>query len=81
MEDRKQFAAHAFEVSSHYDTAIFNYFNRAGSIEALKVSESEGQVLRYGENPHQSAAFYIDAVPGEASVATARQLQGSPNST
>ena len=58
MEDRKHFAAHAFEVSSHYDTAIFNYFNRERSIEALKLSESDGQVLRYGENPHQKGVFY-----------------------
>lgn len=58
MEDRRLFAAHAFEVSSHYDTAIFNYFNRAGSIETLKVSDSDGQVLRYGENPHQKGIFY-----------------------
>ena len=60
VEDRQQFAAHAFEVSSHYDTAIFNYFNRENNIQALKVSESKGKVLRYGENPHQTGTFFGD---------------------
>lgn len=60
MADRKRFAAKSFAVSSHYDTAIFNYFNRDHSITALKVSENKGQVLRYGENPHQKGFFYGD---------------------
>ncbi len=56
--DRKQFAAKAFNVSSHYDTAIFNYFNQDHEIAALKVSETNGKVLRYGENPHQRGFFF-----------------------
>ena len=52
VADRKTFARHAFNVSSHYDTAIFNYFNADHSQAVLKISETEGQVLRYGENPH-----------------------------
>ncbi|MBT8321767.1 MAG: bifunctional phosphoribosylaminoimidazolecarboxamide formyltransferase/IMP cyclohydrolase [Eudoraea sp.] len=60
MEDRKQFAARAFNVSSHYDTAIFNYFNRDHSLAALKISETKGRVLRYGENPHQKGYFFGD---------------------
>lgn len=56
--ERKQFATKAFNVSSHYDTAIFNYFNKSVDIVALKVSETDGQVLRYGENPHQKGFFY-----------------------
>lgn len=56
--DRRQFAAHAFDVSSGYDTAIFNYFNRSKSIPSLKISISEKEILRYGENPHQEGAFY-----------------------
>ena len=63
VEDRKLFAAYAFDISSHYDTAIFNYFNKENSIKRLKISERDGQVLRYGENPHQQAAFYGD-LPG-----------------
>ncbi|WP_461532426.1 bifunctional phosphoribosylaminoimidazolecarboxamide formyltransferase/IMP cyclohydrolase [Sinomicrobium sp.] len=58
LEDRKRFAAKAFNVSSHYDTAIFNYFNEEET--AFKVSETRGQELRYGENPHQKGYFYGD---------------------
>lgn len=60
LADRKRFAAKSFAVSSHYDTAIFNYFNRDHSIAALKISENKGQVLRYGENPHQKGFFFGD---------------------
>ncbi|MAO07545.1 MAG: bifunctional phosphoribosylaminoimidazolecarboxamide formyltransferase/inosine monophosphate cyclohydrolase [Alteromonas sp.] len=60
LEQRKYFAAKAFNISSHYDTAIFNYFNETTEIPALKVSETQGQVLRYGENPHQKGYFYGD---------------------
>lgn len=59
LEDRKRFATKAFNVSSHYDTAIFNYFNQDGT-PALKISETNGKVLRYGENPHQKGYFYGD---------------------
>jgi phosphoribosylaminoimidazolecarboxamide formyltransferase/IMP cyclohydrolase len=58
-EDRKQFALSAFNVSSHYDSEIFNYFD-GDNQSSLKVSESTSQVLRYGENPHQKGAFYGD---------------------
>ena len=58
LEDRRYFAAQAFQVSSNYDTHIFNYFNRSENIPALKISETESKALRYGENPHQSAHFY-----------------------
>lgn len=60
MEVRKRFAAKAFNVSSNYDTAIFNYFNADHSIAALKISETNGKVLRYGENPHQKGFFFGD---------------------
>lgn len=60
LEDRKHFAAKAFNVSSHYDTAIFNYFNKDHKIAALKISELQGKVLRYGENPHQKGYFFGD---------------------
>jgi phosphoribosylaminoimidazolecarboxamide formyltransferase / IMP cyclohydrolase len=55
--DRKKLAAQAFNVSSHYDTAIFNYFNNHEE-PVLKISETKGQVLRYGENPHQKGFFF-----------------------
>ena len=60
IEDRKRFAAKSFNVSSHYDTAIFNYFNKNHDLAALKVSETNGKVLRYGENPHQKGFFFGD---------------------
>jgi len=58
--DRKRFATKAFNVSSHYDSAIFNYFNKNQEETVLKISETNGQVLRYGENPHQKGYFFGD---------------------
>ena len=58
--DRKRFAGKAFNVSSHYDTAIFNYFNQNQEETVLKISETNGKVLRYGENPHQKGFFFGD---------------------
>ena len=57
LEDRKTFAREAFNVSSHYDSEIFNYFD-GGQLNALKVSEKESRKLRYGENPHQQGLFF-----------------------
>ena len=57
LETRKEFAAAAFNVSSHYDTEIFKYFDGDRS-SALKVSEKQSRKLRYGENPHQQGIFY-----------------------
>ena len=59
LADRKRFAKAAFDVSSHYDGAIYNYFLE-GEIGSLKVSEQQHEVLRYGENPHQRGVFYGD---------------------
>ncbi|NOY51436.1 MAG: bifunctional phosphoribosylaminoimidazolecarboxamide formyltransferase/IMP cyclohydrolase [Chlorobi bacterium] len=59
IDDRKYFAAQAFNISSHYDTAIFNWMN-TGGIEAFKYSSMRSNVLRYGENPHQKGEFYGD---------------------
>lgn len=60
IDDRKLFAAAAFNVSSHYDSAIFNYFNKTAQIPAFKQSFSNGTALRYGENPHQKGYFFGD---------------------
>lgn len=57
LDDRKTFAKNAFNVSSHYDTHIFNYF-RGEDDNVLKQSIQESSVLRYGENPHQKGIFY-----------------------
>lgn len=56
IAQRKTFAAKAFSVSSHYDTAIFNYLNIEE--EVLKVSFTASKTLRYGENPHQKGLFF-----------------------
>lgn len=58
VEQRRHFAGLAFNTSSNYDTAIFNYFNQVEGIEAFKASQTVANPLRYGENPHQKAAFY-----------------------
>lgn len=60
LEQRKRFATKAFNVSSHYDSAIFNHFNKNQELPVLKVSETKGKVLRYGENPHQKGFFFGD---------------------
>ncbi len=58
LSDRKTFAAKAFAMSSHYDSAIFNYFNTTEQLPVLKHSINDGVTLRYGENPHQKGVFY-----------------------
>src|SRR5690606_27835780 len=58
LEHRKTLAKRAFNVSSHYDTAIFNYFNASEPLPVFKQSQQHAQVLRYGENPHQQGVFY-----------------------
>ena len=60
IEDRKRFATKSFNVSSHYDSAIFNYFNKEKEEVVLKISETQANVLRYGENPHQKGYFFGD---------------------
>lgn len=57
LEQRKDFAARAFNTSSHYDTAIFNYFNGEMGMEALKISDTQAQVLRYGKPPSKRGVF------------------------
>jgi phosphoribosylaminoimidazolecarboxamide formyltransferase/IMP cyclohydrolase len=58
LEDRKHFAKLGFATSSHYDTAIHGYFSGIENAENFRSKPSK--VLRYGENPHQKAAFYGD---------------------
>ena len=57
LADRKRFAAKAFDISSHYDTHIFNYLQE-GDGQVFKQSLREATPLRYGENPHQKGVFY-----------------------
>lgn len=64
IEDRKTYALKAFNISSSYDTAIFQYFNQDEQLPVFKQSIHQSQVLRYGENPHQQGVFYgnLDAM-------------------
>lgn len=57
MEERRWFAKEAFAVSSHYDSAIFNYFDGDDS-SAFRYSEDNAKILRYGENPHQRGIYF-----------------------
>jgi phosphoribosylaminoimidazolecarboxamide formyltransferase / IMP cyclohydrolase len=60
LEQRKNLAMEAFQVTSHYDSAIFSYFNRHHEKQVFKKSISQAKPLRYGENPHQRGTFYGD---------------------
>lgn len=58
LDERRLFAARAFRVTSHYDTQIFGYFNRTEEVPGFGTSCLSSVPLRYGENPHQKAAFH-----------------------
>jgi phosphoribosylaminoimidazolecarboxamide formyltransferase/IMP cyclohydrolase len=78
-ELRQSLALEAWEQIAHYDTVINNYFRRFGDKkfpDYLNLSFRKKQDLRYGENPHQEGAFYIDDHYLEPSITTAIQLQG-----
>jgi phosphoribosylaminoimidazolecarboxamide formyltransferase/IMP cyclohydrolase len=75
-------AVKTFEHTARYDGAIANYLGgvtpggeHAPFPHTLNFQFRRAQTMRYGENPHQRAAFYVEQAPAEASVATARQLQ------
>jgi len=80
---RFDLAVKTFEHTAHYDAAIANYLGRRVGEGApdlfprtLTMQFQRKQAMRYGENPHQNAAFYTETMVSEVSVATARQLQG-----
>ena len=80
---RFSFAVKAFEHTARYDGMIANYLGKRtteGHVDnfghTINLQFSKSQDMRYGENPHQKAAFYIEAMPTEASVSTAQKLQG-----
>ena len=81
---RFRLAARAFEHTARYDGAIAGYLGARDGTDAppaafprtLNLQYEKSQEMRYGENPHQRAAFYVERAVAEASVATARQLQG-----
>jgi len=85
IELRRELAAAAFEMTACYDRAIADYMNRLGSSfpgsavsfpEKLALNFVRRQELRYGENPHQKGAFYVEAHPPAGSLAAAEQLHG-----
>jgi phosphoribosylaminoimidazolecarboxamide formyltransferase/IMP cyclohydrolase len=85
VDDATRFdlAVKVYEHTANYDGAIANYLgtiNTDGEKEnfprTFNIQFQKAQAMRYGENPHQSAAFYVENSTAEASVATARQLQG-----
>ncbi|WP_440871892.1 bifunctional phosphoribosylaminoimidazolecarboxamide formyltransferase/IMP cyclohydrolase [Vibrio diabolicus] len=90
LETRFDLAIAAFEHTAAYDGMIANYFgtmvpsygeNKEGDEESkfprtFNQQFEKKQDMRYGENSHQAAAFYVEATPQEASVSTARQIQG-----
>jgi phosphoribosylaminoimidazolecarboxamide formyltransferase/IMP cyclohydrolase len=82
-------ALKAFEHTAAYDGMIANYLgtidqnaevlstdNRLAFPQTFNSQFIKAQDMRYGENPHQNAAFYVEANPAEASISTAKQLQG-----
>ena len=80
---RFDLAIKTFEQTSRYDGAISNYFGKMFSSDAsdtfprtYNTQFVKKQTMRYGENPHQNAAFYTERNPSEASISTATQLQG-----
>ena len=77
-EFRKKMAAKAFAMTALYESAIAGYFGNPSPWPSPLMGEGwgEGEVLRYGENPHQKAWFYRDPNVQEHCVANARQLQG-----
>lgn len=60
LQTRKKLATKAFAVSSHYDTAIYTYFDDLDEEPIFRASYQDSMPLRYGENPHQSGVFYGD---------------------
>lgn len=79
LKTRQYLARKVFEHTAFYDSLISNYFNRLDSIdfpETITLSFKDKQELRYGENPHQKAAFYKEVDNLEGTIAGAIQLHG-----
>lgn len=80
LATRQKLAADAFSIIADYDLAIAKYFAEQSSKEtfpaSLRLTWKRKATLRYGENPHQQAAFYVESKPSRASVSTAQSLGG-----
>jgi len=78
---RRELAAAAFEMTARYDRAISDYLHKVTQPteafpETLGITVEKRMSLRYGENPHQSAAFYTELNPAAGTLASAEQLHG-----
>ena len=80
LKTRKKLALKTFEHTAQYDGAIANYLGEEedGFSNTLNFQFTKSQALRYGENPHQRAAFYKDSNLEEVSIANSKQIQGKP---
>ena len=80
LSTRKSLAMKTFEHTAQYDGAIANYLGRMedGFSNTINLQFLKSQTMRYGENPHQTAAFYKETNLIEASVSSSHQLQGKP---
>ena len=80
LEMRKSLALKTFEHTAQYDGAIANYLGRMndGFSNTLNLQFIKSQTMRYGENPHQNAAFYKELDQDKASVSSSKQIQGKP---
>lgn len=84
LEEKRLLALDAFRMTARYDRAISDYFDRVTTTDEtlrpfpaeLGLSFVRQEVLRYGENPHQAAAFYAERNPPLASLAAAEKLHG-----
>lgn len=82
LELRFNLAKKAFEYTAKYDSAIFNYLSgfdknkNTAYPNKLNLTFNKKMDLRYGENPHQSASFYIDEIATKGSLASFKQIQG-----
>jgi phosphoribosylaminoimidazolecarboxamide formyltransferase/IMP cyclohydrolase len=80
LDSRRRLAAKAYAHTASYDTAITKYLSNSLGDDALGqrfvYSGSLSERMRYGENPHQNAAFYVDQQAPAGSLAAAKQLQG-----
>jgi phosphoribosylaminoimidazolecarboxamide formyltransferase/IMP cyclohydrolase len=84
LDFRRELAHAAFEMTACYDRAIADWFARSGSVsvdasgfrESLTLQFHKQETLRYGENPHQAAAIYVESAPGPSTLAAAEKRHG-----
>jgi phosphoribosylaminoimidazolecarboxamide formyltransferase / IMP cyclohydrolase len=79
LQTRFALALKCFQHTAHYDAAIASYLGKTAGVEfpeTLNLQFYLSQTMRYGENPHQKAAFYSELEPVSGTIASARQLQG-----